>query len=814
MNRRSPTAITAILIGLLSLCVSDLTGQPSYTGSKREFRGVWVATVLNYDWPLSPTMTTQQQKDSLLVLFDTFVSARMNAVVLQIRPECDAFYESSIEPWSYWLTGAQGVAPNPFYDPLEFAITEAHNRGMELHAWFNPYRAYRQDNTYARSPGHIVETHPEWVITCPDGYKLLDPGLPEVRDYVVRIVMDVCRRYAIDGVHFDDYFYPYPEHSFSTQDSATWAAYPRGFTWANVAGWRRDNVNLLIRQVYDSVQAVKPGVKFGVSPFGIWKAGTPPGISGTSAYDVIFCDALAWLQGSYIDYIVPQLYWQFGGGQDYGTLQPWWGGQRNGRHFYTGNAAYRIKQNNWPAAEITNQIRFNQTNQLAQGSVLFQASNLRRDDGGLLTQLQSDLFRFPALIPVMDWKETIPPNAPQNLQISFNSSRGAYELQWQEPAAASDGDTAARYVVYRVRGSSVGPGDADVPRNMVMLSGTTLAVPPARIDTFDVQYSFAVSALDKNNNESPLTPVVHVAAPLPVPQLTSPADGSQTFGRTDSLVWTPVPGATLYRIQVDTSGMFQAGEMIVNREIEDHACAPPDVKGAQTYYWRVIAGSQVAESPLSAVRSFSPAWPLRSTLLTPNAATNVSRTPFFRWTRAGGTSFRVRVIDNGTRLTVLDTTVTDSSFTSTTVLAASKIFGWTVLPHNAYGDGELSEEARFRTGTEIVAVGESGTVPDRFLLEQNYPNPFNPTTVVSYQLPVVSNVRLAIYDLLGREVAALVNEKKGPGIYEVMFDARGLPSGVFFCRLSAMPVAGGEAGGPSQGHGAGFVQTRKMVLLR
>ena len=238
--------------------------------------------------------------------------------------------------------------------------------------------------------------------------------------------------------------------------------------------------------------------------------------------------------------------------------------------------------------------------------------------------------------------------------------------------------------------------------------------------------------------------------------------------------------------------------MILNTQIGGPAYAPPGLKGGRTYYWRVIAGSQIAESPISAVRSFSPAWPLRSSLLTPYAATNVSRTPFFRWTRAGGTSFRVRVIDNGTRLTVLDTTLTDSSFTNTSVLDASKIFGWNVLPTNAYGEGELSEEGRFRTGTAIVAVEEPRTTPDRFLLEQNYPNPFNPTTVIRYQVPVASDVRLVVYDLLDREISTLVNETKNAGYYRVEFDARDLSSGVYFYRLRA----------------GDFVLTRKWLLVR
>jgi uncharacterized lipoprotein YddW (UPF0748 family) len=349
---------------------------------------------------------------------------------------------------------------------------------MELHAWFNPYRAYRQDVSYPRSPTHVIEQHPDWTIRCPDGYYFLNPGLPEVRNLVSKVVSDVVRRYAIDGVHFDDYFYPYPEHGFTKEDSTTWAAYPRGFSWDSLAYWRRDNANLLIHQVYDSVQALKPWIKFGVSPFGIWKSGVPAGVTGLSSYNDIYCDPVAWLQGQYVDYVVPQLYWAFGGGQDYAALQSWWSSQRNGRHVYSGNADYRISQNGWPATQITDQIRYNQTTGNVQGSVQFRAYNLRTNDGGIVDALTSDVFRFPSIVPAVPRKETTPPNAPSGLQMTFNSGSGLYTLQWQAPAAASDGDTAVRYVIYHFRTASPIPADLEYPRNIISLAGSTVSAPP------------------------------------------------------------------------------------------------------------------------------------------------------------------------------------------------------------------------------------------------------------------------------------------------------------------------------------------------
>ena len=241
------------------------TAQPAL---KHEFRGVWIATVHNLDWPSSrSTFGGSQQRAQLVTMLDKVQAAGINALFFQVRSEADAMYDSPYEPWSYWLTGAQGVAPNPFYDPLAFAVEEAHRRGMELHAWFNPYRVVGSSG-YARHSSHVSVQRPEWTLSIGD-LAILNPGLQEVRDYVATVIADVVRRYDIDGVHFDDYFYPYPPNQITLQDRETFNTDPREFR--SIGDWRRDNVNLLMAQVADSVNAIRSSVKFGISPFGIWK---------------------------------------------------------------------------------------------------------------------------------------------------------------------------------------------------------------------------------------------------------------------------------------------------------------------------------------------------------------------------------------------------------------------------------------------------------------------------------------------------------------------------------------------------------------
>jgi uncharacterized lipoprotein YddW (UPF0748 family) len=469
---------------------------------KRELRSAWIATVSNLDWPTRGADPSTQRAE-LTLLLDALKLVGINSVVFQIRTECDALYPSNIEPWSYWLTGQQGKAPVIPFDPLQFALDEAHKRGMELHAWFNPYRVEVKAGSYTLAANHVSVLHPDWVIQM-GTYRFLNPGMQLVRDYTASVIADVVRRYDIDGAHMDDYFY---QDGITNQDSFTFQSESRGF--ADLGNWRRDNVNSLIKQVYDSIKAIKPNVKWGISPRGIWRPGYPPGITGSDNYNAIYCDATAWLQGQYIDYITPQLYWPFGGNQDYGKLMPWWSSVKNGRHLYVGQGSYRIvaSQGDWGPSELPNQIRLNRTNSYAQGSVYFRAkSGLTDNPKGLADSLKKDLYRYPALRPLMSWKEAIPPNAPTGLTISKFSSFAT--LSWEAPLPASDGGVADQYVLYR---STSLPIQIDDARNIVLIQGARSYVeqplPPS-----GVTYYYGVTAVDRLQNESTLSNVMGLNA--------------------------------------------------------------------------------------------------------------------------------------------------------------------------------------------------------------------------------------------------------------------------------------------------------------
>ena len=358
-----------VLCGLV-LAVS-VHAQPKY-----EFRAAWIATVANLDWPNRNDPPSAQQS-ALLAMLDKLHAAGINAVFFQIRSEADAMYDSALEPWSYWLTGKQGAPPDPYYDPLAFAVEAAHERGMELHAWFNPYRV-RGGYTYARDTTHVSVTMPELLYQS-GSLTLMDPGKQAARDYITRVIMDVARHYDVDGIHFDDYFYPYPPNQITTQDTATFNAEGRGFT--NIRDWRRDNVNVLVAQIADSLRAHDPLIKWGISPFGIYRNNVPEGIVGLDAWNVIFADPLAWLQAGTVDYIVPQLYWPFGGAQDYMKLARWWVEHISGRQLYIGHGLYRADPSTFSgtlfsADEIPDQIQFNRGYLDILGSVFFRAKNI------------------------------------------------------------------------------------------------------------------------------------------------------------------------------------------------------------------------------------------------------------------------------------------------------------------------------------------------------------------------------------------------------------------------------------------------------
>ncbi|MEE1946707.1 family 10 glycosylhydrolase [Pedobacter sp. KR3-3] len=493
---------------LLSLVTSfSLTAQTTTKITpKREFRGVWVATVTNIDWPSKPGLSVDQQKQELIGILEQHKKNGINAIMLQIRPTADALYAKSRELWSHWLMGKQGLAPTQDYDPLAFAIKEAHLRGMELHAWFNPYRATMSANAVTSSE-HITQKRPELFYTY-GGQKLFDPGLPEVRDYIMQVILDVVKEYDIDGVHFDDYFYPYRIAGQTIKDSATFAKYPNGFT--NIDDWRRNNVDMLIKMVNDSVHYYKKYVKFGVSPFGIWRNYREDTLgsktNGLSNYGELYADSRKWIKEGWVDYINPQIYFTFSRqAAPFGVLLDWWSNNTYGRHLYIGQAAYLVhgmpsrQEAAWgKLSEIPNQIRYIRANNRVQGSVFFSSKSLSTVARAVADSLRNDLYKYPALPPQMPWLDDVMPNQPQSLTAEAEAD--GVNLKWAKPLKAKDGETASGYVVYRFEeGEKISILDA---KNIVHISFEDFTF---YLDTNvekGKRYNYLVTALDRLKNES------------------------------------------------------------------------------------------------------------------------------------------------------------------------------------------------------------------------------------------------------------------------------------------------------------------------
>ncbi|CAF4411995.1 unnamed protein product [Rotaria socialis] len=394
------------LSGLCESKPSNIQCCFSVEPMKEEFRAIWIATVTNIDWPSSGTASPAQQQSELLDILNKVQELNMNAVVFQVRPASDALYFSALEPWSYYLTGKHGVAPSPFWDPLAFIVNEAHKRNIEVHAWLNPYRARTAGATYALASTNMAKRFPQYAYTYGQ-YIWMDPGATEVQQFTVNVTEDIVTRYAVDGIHIDDYFYPYSDGT-EFPDAATYAAYQAQGGHLNKSDWRRSNVNTLIQSMYTRIHAVRPKVKFGISPFGIWKSGIPAGISGLSSYDELYCDSRMWLEEGLLDYMTPQLYWAIDPpAQSYPVLLNWWLQQSaKGRHVYAGNAAYKMTQGTvqWDAHEIVRQINITRSMQdrLALGNVFFSTKEIMRNAKGIQSEL-AILYKKKAIIPKMKW---------------------------------------------------------------------------------------------------------------------------------------------------------------------------------------------------------------------------------------------------------------------------------------------------------------------------------------------------------------------------------------------------------------------------
>jgi len=393
---------------------------------RREFRAAWIATVGNSVWPSKPGLPVSEQKAELIALMDRAAQLKLNALIFQVRPSCDALYASKLEPWSEYLTGTMGQAPSPFYDPLEFAIAEAHQRGLELHAWFNPYRAHHSNARSPIAPNHISRTHPELVRRY-GGLLWLDPGERAVQDYSLRVVLDVLQRYDVDGIHFDDYFYPYPEKGGNGQelpfpDDASWRTYGPGSRLSR-DDWRRENVNAFIERTSRAIKAAKPWVKFGISPFGIWRPGYPAQIKGFDAYDQLYADARKWLVNGWADYFAPQLYWSIEAReQSFPVLLTWWDQQNpKRRHIWPGINTTKVRSTQgleggtaaaWPPEEITRQIRYCTDQPVSAGHIHWNLKSLLRSPE-LMAVLRRGAYAEPALVPACPWLSPRPLAKPK-----------------------------------------------------------------------------------------------------------------------------------------------------------------------------------------------------------------------------------------------------------------------------------------------------------------------------------------------------------------------------------------------------------------
>ena len=493
-----PCQLAVLVLFPLLACATD----PPPKAPKREFRAVWVATFHNIDWPSAKGLAPAAQKQEFEELLARQQQNGMNALFVQVRPSGDAFYQSNLAPWSEYLTGTQGTPPG--YDPLAFMVDAAHQKGMEFHAWMNPFRAISHKRFSSVAPDNVALIRPEWTFEY--GERIyLNPGLPEVRDYLVEVIMEVVTNYDVDGIHFDDYFYPYESDGVAFNgDLATFRAYGEGFE--DIHDWRRHNLDLFIQDLSSQIEASKPWVKFGISPVGIWrnKRDDPRGSRTTSsytAYDMLHADVRFWLVKGWIDYVAPQLYWSTDHPfANYNDLLPWWAENSFGRHVYVGHAAFKLEQQqsrywkNPSQLPIQLDLRRGYGSQI-HGGVFYSAGSFESNPHGLEDLLRYRYHKYPSLIPSMPWKDPLPPGAPTDVLARKNLSHTL--ITWTPPGPAADGDTAVQYVIYRFGLDQ--PEDISRPDFIIGTSSE-----PFFIDTQSPpqEVYYLITAMDRLHNES------------------------------------------------------------------------------------------------------------------------------------------------------------------------------------------------------------------------------------------------------------------------------------------------------------------------
>ncbi len=595
------------------LCIAVSATLFASNPPKREMRATWIATVTNIDWPSAQSATNQ--KKELRTILNACEEMNINTVFFQVRTCCDAFYDSAYEPWSSYLKINRGTTPS--YDPLAYMIEECHKRGIACHAWMNPYRYSRNGSYWTGSNTCEIDyehTHPEWLLKYSNNI-ILDPALPEVRKRITEVVGDVLNKYDVDGIVFDDYFYPYG--GTTTQDSASVRKFkPEDMS---VGDWRRNNIRMMVQDVYDTIQAVKPYVTFGISTFGIWTTNNivardrgltlPAGISGGNMYEEIYCDPVAWMEDGTVDYISPQLYWKIGGAQDYKKLSAWWAKLANqfGLHFYSSMAVYRYHEQSssankgWTIAELQKQAQLNRdaSTDNAPGAVLYSTRGWR-SDSEFKTAFAEAEFSTPALQPAINWKP-----APEQKMVTDLALNGQV-LTWENATLDTRYSGQLRYAVYAVEKAK-----RNVPH--IFSEGGSL-VGIAYGNTFELPegissatHAIGVSVLDRYNNEYSLRILGENVVPAVATNLQFPTPNVGIKAWPVNFYWDRVEQADSYIIQIAKDEAFQ--EILVAHELTEAKFLSKTrlnlkAAGNGVYYWRVKVRSANADDVWSPVQKF------------------------------------------------------------------------------------------------------------------------------------------------------------------------------------------------------------------
>ena len=470
------------------------------TGSaypKREFRAAWIQSVNGQ----FRGMPTEKLKQNLIGQLNSLQKAGINAIIFQVRPEADALYASRLEPWSRFLTGVQGKAPEPYWDPMQFMIDECHKRGMEFHAWINPYRT-KTTLKSELAPNHVYNIHPEWFVTYGDQL-YFDPALPESRRHICMVVSDIVSRYDVDAIHMDDYFYPYPIKGKDFPDDASFARFGGGFS--NKGDWRRSNVNVLIKKLHETIREIKPWVKFGVSPFGIYRneSSDPLGskTKGLQNYDDLYADVLLWAREGWIDYNIPQIYWHIGHPvADYETLVKWWARNTENRPLFIGQSVMNTVQNADPKNPSINQrprkMALQRAYQTIGGSCQWPASAVVENAGKYRDALIAEYHKYPALPPVFDFMDNEAPAKVRKMKPVWTED--GYILFWTAPKYKEEMNRAVQYVVYRFNDKE--KVNIDDPSHIVAITRDNFYKLP--YEDGKTKYRYVVTALDRLHNES------------------------------------------------------------------------------------------------------------------------------------------------------------------------------------------------------------------------------------------------------------------------------------------------------------------------